>query len=163
MGSAMGAPGQVAEFLFDHMSMSHRFRVIIDDPDYDLGTWSKVGGLSVSWTPHHYRCGENNDDHVLPGMRKYANIKLSRAACSDSAIVQKWLVKTTTNYTPLCGVIMMIDFVGMPVVSWELKKFYPISWSISEFDSGSAKTAIETLELAHTGFLHDEVKAGSGG
>jgi hypothetical protein len=55
----------------------------------------------------------------------------------------------------------MLDYLGLPVITWELKQFFPISWAIADFDSTAGKPAIETLELAHTGFLNDE--AGLGG
>lgn len=149
---------KVAELLYDDIGMSHRFMIVIDKSDYNLGTWSRASGLSVSWTPCVYRAGDSNDLAVLPGNIRYANIKLSRAACSASATVQKWLTHTTKSLKPLSGAVMMMDFAHMPVVTWELKQFYPIGWSITDFDSSGAKAAVETLELAHTGFLNDEVK-----
>lgn len=157
MSAITGSPNKVAEFLFDQTSMSHRFRVVIDSSKYDLGSWTKASGLSVSWAPHPYRWGENTYTHILPGAKKYSNIKLSRGACSDSATVQEWLAQVTKSFEPLCGVVMMTDFLGMPVLSWELREFFPIGWSIAEFDSGAARPAVEVLELAHSGFLHDDV------
>ena len=97
---------------------------------------------------------------MLPGNVTYQPIKLSRAACSDSANVQKWLRDTSRSYTPYSGAVHMLDYLGMQVVTWELKQFFPISWSISDFDSAAARPAIETLDLAHTGFLHDEAILG---
>ena len=142
---------------FGQVGMSHRFLVRIDRGAYDLGTWSKVSGLSVSWAKISYRPGENNDEVVVPGNVSYPNIKLSRAACSDSATVQKWLATTSVRHEVLGCAIHMIDFLNMPVVSWELRQFFPISWSVTDFDSSGARAAIETLELAHTGFLQDGV------
>jgi phage tail-like protein len=139
------------------VGMSHRFVVRIDRGAYDLGTWSKVAGLSVSWAKIVYRPGENNDEIVVPGNVSYPNIKLSRAACSASATVQKWLATTSTRHELLgCG-ISMIDFRNEPVITWDLRQFFPISWSITDFDSSGARAAMETLELAHTGFLSDGV------
>jgi phage tail-like protein len=138
------------------VSMAHHFLVAIDDPTYDLGTWSKVSGLSVSWARCEYRAVDpGNQLWVLPGNSKYENIKLSRAACPDSQIVQQWLAQTTTNPAPLSGAIMLVDWAGIPVVQWTLTQFFPIGWSIVDFDAETGKPAIETLELAHTGFLDD--------
>jgi phage tail-like protein len=137
--------------------MTHQFVVVIDHPAYDLGTWSKVSGLSVSWAPCEYRAGDaGNQVWILPGNTKYEKIKLSRAACSDSQIVQAWLAQTSKNPAPLSGTIVLIDFLETPVVYWRLSQFFPIGWSIVEFDAAQGRPAIETLELAHTGFLDDD-------
>lgn len=148
------------EFLFDQVGMGHRFMVYIDDSDYNLGTWTKVGGLSVDWTVHNYRSGESNQPYYLPGTQKYGTISLSRAACSESAKVKRWLEEVTKELRPLSGVIMMLDFMTVPVLTWHLWSFYPIGWAISDFDAGSTRTCIETLKLAHEGFLDDRVKSG---
>jgi phage tail-like protein len=159
---ALGAlNSKMSEFLFDQVAMTHRFVVQIDMAEYDLGTWTRVTGLSVSWSRHTYRPGDNNDELVFPGNISYQPIRLSRAACSQSAKVQQWLKDTSRSHTPISGGIHMLDYLGIPVITWELKQFFPISWAIADFDSTSGKPAIETLELAHTGFLNDE--AGVGG
>ena len=157
--SATMLPTKAAEFLFGQVSMTHRFVVRIDRGTYDLGTWSKVSGLTVRWDRLTYRSGESNDHLTHPGSINYENIKLVRAACSDSATVQEWLTTTSRRFEPLSGAVHMLDFTGVTVLSWELKRFFPIGWAISDFDSASARPAMETLELAHSGFLHDEAKS----
>lgn len=139
------------------VSMSHHFVVTIDNPRWDLGTWYRVSGLQVKWKPCEYRVGDKgNQSWVLPGNTEYQNIKLSRAACSDSQVVQAWLASTSLNPVPHSGVIMLMDYGGVPVVHWRLNEFFPIAWQIVDLDADQAKPAIETLELAHTGFLYDE-------
>ena len=145
-----------AEFLFDQVAMTHRFVVRIDKDDYDLGSWTKVSGLQVTWGKHFHRPGESNDLAGVPGEPSYTEIELARAACSDSATVRKWLVETSRRFEPLSGAIHMLDFVGTPIITWELKQFFPTSWAITGFESTSAKPAIEVLKIAHTGFLDDE-------
>jgi phage tail-like protein len=137
--------------------MSHRFVVSIDHSTYNLGTWSRVSGLQVSWNPCEYRVGnKGNQFWILPGTTKYQNIKLSRAACADSQTVQNWLAETSLNPTPLCGAIQLLGFGGTAVITWSLNEFFPVAWSIVDLDAGQGKPAIETLELAHTGFLDDQ-------
>lgn len=143
--------------LLSQVSMSHHFVVLIDNPTYDLGAWYRVSGLSVKWKSCEYRVGDQgNQSYILPGNTEYQPIKLSRAACADSQIVQAWLASTSLNPVPHSGAIMLMDFGGVPVVHWQLKEFFPIAWSIVDFDADAAKPAIETLELAHNGFLYDE-------
>jgi phage tail-like protein len=142
--------------LLSPVNMSHHFVVVIDDATYNLGSWSKVTGLKVSWEPCEYRVIDPGNQHwVLPGNSKFENIKLSRAACAESAVVQQWLAATTKNPAPSSGVIALVDWVRLPVVQWYMTQCYPIAWSIVDFDADQGKPAIETLELSHTGFLDD--------
>ena len=142
--------------LLTRVSMTHHFVVLIDNPTYDLGTWYRVSGLQVKWQRCDYRVGDRgNQLWVLPGNTEYPTIKLSRAACADSQVVQAWLASTSLNPVPHSGVIMLMDY-GIPVVQWRLNEFFPIAWQIVDFDADAAKPAVETLELAHTGFHYDE-------
>ena len=139
------------------VGMGHHFSVVVDNPTFDLGTWSKVSGLQVSWNPCEYRVGDQgNQFWVIPGTTKYSHIKLSRAACVESNIVQLWLSQTSTDPTPLTGVISLVTQMGIPIVAWQLNDFFPIGWSITDFDASQGRAAIETLELVHGGFLFDE-------
>ncbi|MEU9663568.1 phage tail protein [Streptomyces chartreusis] len=161
LGKSINALGKAA---FGQVSMSHQFLVEIDNSDYDLGTWSSVSGLSVSWQSCEFRDGENwNHSWIYPGLPQYPKVKLSRAACEDSQIVQDWLVTTSRRNEPQTGAISLIDWLGMKVVSWELKEFFPAAWGIGEFDAGASRVALETLELIHTGFLGDEFQPGGVG
>lgn len=160
LGALGGMANSVAEFLTGQVGMTHRFLVQIDSMAYNLGDWSKVSGLQVSWDKVELRTGDSNDIWLAPGQAKYEPISMSRAACSDSNTVQQWLKSTSRANTPLCGEIQMLDFMGLSVVSWQLKEFFPISWKIVEFDSSGAKAAIETLTIVHSGFLDDEMTFG---
>ncbi len=141
------------------VSMNHRFAVSIDRSKYDLGSWAAAAGLSVRWNvcEYHYG-GPGNDYWIFPGTTKYENIKLKRAACSDSATVQTWLRATSRRPEALTGTVQLLDWLGFPVVEWRMSAFFPVAWSITEFDAGAAKPALETLELAHTGFLSDDLR-----
>jgi phage tail-like protein len=99
---------------------------------------------------------QGNQSWIIPGTTKYSNIKLSRAACIQSNVVQMWLAQTSTDPTPLSGAISLVTMGNLiPLVVWQLNEFFPIAWSISDFDAEQGKPAIETLELAHGGFLFD--------
>lgn len=138
------------------VGMGHHFSVVIDNPAFDLGTWSKASGLQVTWNICEYRVGDQgNQFWVIPGTTKYSNIKLSRAACAQSNIVQMWLSQTSTNPSPLSGAISLVA-MGIPIAIWPLNGFFPIGWSITDFDAEHGRAAIETLELVHGGFLFDE-------
>lgn len=137
---------------------SSRFLVVIDDSDYDLGFWSKVAGLGVTWDQLDYRSGESTALWTLAGRPKYKPISLSRATCPDSRVVQKWLAKTSKTPKVFSGSIKLLTWAGVPLCEWTLKEFVPIAWRLGDFESKQATVVMETLELAHTGFLDDDMK-----
>jgi phage tail-like protein len=137
------------------VSMNHRFVVRIDHQPYDLGTWQTASGLSVKWARCEYRTGAPGNRVVIwPGaIQTYNNVKLARAACSESETVQRWLAKTATQPESYSGAIQLTDWRGDPMVQWVFDCLFPVGWEISGFNASDGKPAIETLELAHTGFL----------
>jgi phage tail-like protein len=144
------------------VSMSHHFTVLIDNMSYNLGGWSRAAGLSVSWKQLEHREGDQgNYVHYVPGATTYEPITLSRAATAASSVVQSWLRRTSRNPQPQSGTIQLVDFAGIPIVQWRLQELFPIGWSIESFDAVGAKPAVETLKLAHTGFLQDDLSLGS--
>ena len=162
MDAVTGLAGQALALVTPAVSMSHHFRVHIDNMAYNLGGWSRAAGLTVTWQQLEHREGDQgNYVQYLPGTTKYEPITLSRAATFYSNIVQSWLCKTSKSPRPLSGTIQLVTFIGVPVVQWRLQEFFPIGWSIESFDAGAAKPAIETLKLAHTGFLQDDLSPGS--
>jgi phage tail-like protein len=139
------------------VGMNHMFRVSIDHGKWNLGSWSKVSGLSVSWAAIEYRSGDRTDVWACPGNTKYQQLSLSRAACKDSRKVQEWLIKTSRDHAPLTAQIDMVGPDGDSVVSWKFKACFPIAWKLTEFDAAAGKPAIESLDMLHNGFLDDVV------
>ncbi|MEV6718008.1 phage tail protein [Lentzea sp. NPDC051208] len=146
--------------LFGQVGMTHRFSVVMDHDLFELGEWQRVSGLSVTWEPCEFRTGDMGNDFVLyPGKTKYDNIKLARAACGATQDVQDWLGEVSRSWSPISGAIALHDYLGFRVVEWEMRELFPIAWSISDFDAGDGKVAVETLQVAHTGFLNDKLSS----
>lgn len=155
-----GAAQAALSYAGAQIGMSHRYTVIIDNFAYQLGGWSKVTGLSVTWQQLEYRVGEyGNQVWLYPGTTRYEPITLSRAAGPQSRTVKSWLAQTSNNMRPQSGTIQLVDYLGSPLVQWRLNEFFPIAWSVDSFDAAGAKPAIETLKLVHTGFLEDDVNS----
>jgi phage tail-like protein len=128
---------------------------------YDLGSWSKADGLDVTWDVAEYRAGDGgNDRFYFPGNTKYTNVKLVRAISDETKKVREWLDANSFNFEPFVGVIKIKDAKGddIPGADWELRDVMPVKWSVSSMDAGASSVSIETLELAHRGFLKDEKK-----
>ena len=99
---------------------------------------------------------------TIPGLTKYAKITLSRATGPDSRLVQEWLAETSRHPKVFSGCIQLQSIVGLPLCEWTIKNFVPCSWKIAEMDSKAATVVTETLQLAHTGFLSDDLEFGTG-
>ena len=162
-GMGMQAASEAAN-LIETFGMSYRFMVIIDNPTYDLGFWQKVSGLTVTWDVSQYRAGDQgNDFWIYPGPTKYTNIKLTRPVSPTSNVTQAWLTATSNKMQPQSGVIMLCATMGIPIIKWVLYNVFPVSWQVGEFTAETGKVVTETLELAHTGFLEDQLLPGKAG
>jgi phage tail-like protein len=138
------------------LGLSMRFSVQIEG--HDLKYWAKASGLEVSWDVCEYRSGDaGNERWYFPGVTKYPTVKLERAAQKeDTDAVKKWLEETSFNHSPQTGSVQLLDAKLVEVHTWNLRHVIPVKWSINAFEAGSSKVAVESLELAHMGFLEDE-------
>ncbi|SDH80518.1 conserved hypothetical phage tail region protein [Actinokineospora alba] len=144
------------------IGLSNRFVVTMTGmKDYDLGSWFKAEGLDVSWDVAEYRTGDGgNDRFYFPGNTKYSNIKLTRAVSEETKKVRTWLSKNSFTSDVFVG---KIELFGSKkddgvITEWELRDVMPVKWSINGFDAGASQVSLESLELAHKGFLDDEFK-----
>lgn len=144
----------------NQLGMAHRFAVTVGS--YNLGNWSRAGGLKVNWSPVEHRPGDVvNGVWWYPGTTKYETIKLARAADSkNTQTTARWLKTVSTKNVPEAGSVTLYDSHNVQVFSWTLDSIFPLSWGIEGFDAGSSKVALEQLELQHNGFLLDEMKIG---
>jgi phage tail-like protein len=162
---ALGARslGSLVAGEFNLRGDSSKFLVVFDDGTYDLGSWSRVGGLGVTWDVVEHRTGDTNQVWTMPGIAKYDKITLSRATCPDSQLVQEWLAQTSQKPMVYSGSIKLLSWAGIPLCEWTLKSFVPIAWKIADLETKSATVVTETLTLAHTGFLADDLILTSSG
>jgi phage tail-like protein len=136
-----------------HTAQSLRFRVKIDGGN-DLGDWSKCDGLSVEYDVFEYKeGGENAFIHRIPGRVKYQNIKLTRPINKDSKRVADWIASLKRSVKRQTAEISALDPEGQAIVTWNLEGIYPVRWSGPSLDIGNNQIAMETLEIAHNGFL----------
>ncbi|HEY2706302.1 MAG TPA: phage tail protein [Candidatus Dormibacteraeota bacterium] len=132
--------------------MALHFEVDIDG--VDLGTWSKVEGLTVEFGVLSHSTG--NDDHVTltPGRTSYQSITLTRPVTPASKAVTSWLTLQKRKPFKGTGVIVLMDAARLPVMTWELAGVLPLKWSGPNLDVSTSGVAMETLVLAHEGFLY---------
>ncbi len=134
--------------------LASRFQVIIDGQD--LGAWSKCSGLEVSFQHEPYEeLGNNAFVHFLPKAAKYTEITLQRACTSEeSNALQVWLGSMVMQPTKGTACITLHDGAQAEVITWTLTGVFPVKWTGPQLEGKSQEMAIETLVLAHEGFLN---------
>jgi phage tail-like protein len=132
------------------------FVVKIDDES--LGAFNSCDGLGCEFVMELREEGGNNG-HIwqLPSRMKYSNVKLSRPVTKDSAKITKWFAGMAGGIRRKTATIEARTLQGTVITRWSLVDVVPVRWSGPQLTAESPKVAIETLELAHHGFL------GSGG
>jgi phage tail-like protein len=142
------------------LGLAMRFTVEVNG--VDLGRWMSCKGLQADFKPQRFReQGNPSFDKILFGEVSYPPIKLERAMSKvDSGLLQTWLrtelrswLVSETTYAGGGASITLLDTAGEPVYTWKLRGVYPSAWIGPSLVANQSAVAIETLELAHEGFL----------
>lgn len=128
------------------------FVVKIDDES--LGAFNSCDGLGCEFVMEQREEGGNNGIiWQLPTRIKYSNVKLSRPVTKDSAKITKWFAGMAGGIRRKTATIEARTLEGSVITRWSLVDVVPVRWSGPQLSAESPKVAIETLELAHHGFL----------
>jgi len=144
------------------LGLTTRFRVVVQD--VDLGGWATCRGLLVDFRHDMIREGGNYDSFtIIPERVLYTPITLTRAMnAADSGAVQGWLQRVVREwyadssdggYSDHTAQITLLDAHQETVMSWSLRNVYPLRWRGPDLDARTGNIAVETLDLAHEGFL----------
>lgn len=140
----MAAPTDVTATVF--------FSVEIDN--HNLGNFVSCSGLSFEVKVEKREEGGNPDFvHQLVGGINYSNVKFTRPFNADSAKIASWFSSLGPDVKRATGKITALTPDGKEITTWSLKDVIPVKWSGPDFSAESPKAAIETLEIAHHGFL----------
>jgi phage tail-like protein len=138
--------------IVDDPAVTVCFLVTIDG--VDLGLFNTCDGLGVEVNVETRQEGGNNGfAYQFPGPLKYTNIKLTRPLNADSARIAQWISSVGPGLQRSTGQVQAMTLGGQTVCTWNLQGVMPVKWSGPQFNTESPKLAIETLELAHHGFL----------
>ena len=128
------------------------FVVKIDDES--LGAFNSCDGLGCEFVMEQREEGGNNGIiWQLPTRIKYSNVRLSRPVTKDSAKITKWFAGMAGGIRRKTATIEARTLEGGVITRWSLVDVVPVRWSGPQLSAESPKVAIETLELAHHGFL----------
>ena len=134
------------------VAVASAFKLKIDRDNF--GFWNTFEGLSWDASVETREEGGVNDMvHQLPGRLKYGNVKLSRPVDADSAKLASWFASLATQVTRCTAQIMAIDSERNPIAQWGLLGCVPVKWTGPSFSIETQKVAMETIELAHHGFM----------
>ncbi len=136
----------------DDPAVSVCFIVKIDD--FSLGSFNSCEGLGCEVVMEQREEGGNNG-YVwqLPSRITYSNIKLSRPVTRDTEKVTRWIAGMVSGVTRKTGQISAMTADGRVVAHWNLLDVVPVRWQGPSLSPETAKVAVETLEIAHHGFL----------
>lgn len=131
---------------------SYTFFVEIDG--IAQAAFAECAGLEVQVDVTEYaEGGLNSYVHRLPGRVKYADLTLKHGtAGSDDLWVWYCDVLVGTIQRKNLSVVLYSPDGG-EVRRWNLTGAYPVKWTGPELRAGEGKVAIDTLVLAHQGFI----------
>jgi phage tail-like protein len=127
------------------------FSVKLDDLDLGMWTEASLGGMSLAIEPRQ-EGGASGIVHQLRGQITYDMIRLSRVM-TDGASMMAWFRRQAGETRRMHGEVVVYAASGRPVQRWSFIEAVPVKWSIPTIRSGDLAAVVETLEIAHQGFV----------
>ena len=120
-----------------------------------VGSFSEVSGLQAETeTEEYHEGGHNNFVYKLPKVTKYPNLVLKRGITAVSSKLWQWHQNVIAGQIQRQdGSVILLDSIGNERKRWNFAGAYPVKWVGPDLKGDSNTVAIETLELAHNGFL----------
>jgi phage tail-like protein len=120
----------------------------------EIGVFSTCEGLGIEVVLEQREEGGNHTMiWQLPTRMKYSNVKFTRPVGNQSQDLIKWIADALHGITPTTAVVKAMSADGQPVAQWSLDGVVPVRWTGPTLNFDSPKVFMETLEIAHHGFL----------
>jgi phage tail-like protein len=133
------------------------FQVIVDGLS-GAAAFSEVAGLEASMKPDEVRAGGENDFvYRLPTRTEFGNLTLRRGWVDPAFF--RWLLERAEHPTLSNRKNVTVNLVDrrtknpVPGASWTFARAFPVKWSGPNLKAAENAIAIESVELAHHGFL----------
>jgi len=119
-----------------------------------VGGFSEVNGLQAEIETEDYREGGLNDYiHKLAGPARYPSNLVLKQGLTDAAELWAWFQDAAQGKIERKNVsIILLDSSGQELCRWNFTKAYPVKWNGPDLRATGGDVAVETLELAHSGF-----------
>jgi phage tail-like protein len=133
------------------------FAFVVEIGGFDCGYFQEVGGLSATINVESIdEGGRNNSKRKLVGQGDMPNLVLKRGFCVGTML--SLLMDFHKTKTRIDGKIKMFSNGGKEMAHWEFKNGIPCKWDGPQLNVGQNAIAIESLEIAHEGFVNSEYK-----
>lgn len=140
----------------------------VADPFFAAKFWVEIGGLTTAYftecsglsaeteVTEYAEGGLNDYVHKLPTRTRYTNITLRRGWVETDDL-WKWYSDVIAGQirTKPVSIILYenkVEAAAQPKARWDLVNAYPVKWQGPEFRADSNTVAVETLEIAHSGW-----------
>jgi phage tail-like protein len=131
------------------------FNFVIELEGLLVGGFHEISGLeSHIETTSHVEGGVNHYAHALIGRADSGHLKLTQGLSSLSILWHWYSQGTHGIIRRRNGTITLLDTQQLPLIWWNFRNAFPVSWSGPQFNAGSDTVAFETIELVHEGFSH---------
>jgi phage tail-like protein len=117
----------------------------------------EVTGIEVDVAAVETREGSDlSSAQKQPGQLSYANLVLSRPLTKDLTF-WVWMQEVIAGTPSQQNVtVTLLDSQGSPAIVWSFRNSFPVRWTGPALNAVSSAVAIETLEIAHSGFTMTE-------
>jgi len=128
--------------------------------EQDLGDFASCEGLGVEVVlESREEGGSNGFIWQFPTRLKYPNIKLTRPVSKDTAEkIVNWVVSAVSGASRGTGHIEVRTADNAMVAKYDLHDVIPVRWTGPSLNADQPKVLMETLEIAHHGFVQTNAK-----
>ena len=123
------------------------------------GSFQEASGIQANLSSEEINEEEEEDNrfnYKIPATAKYENLGLKRGLMPNDSPIAKWCMETlaggTNSIQPKDISVRLLDSEKNPLMGWDLKNAYPVSWNISNMGSMSGEIMIESLAFAYAYF-----------
>jgi phage tail-like protein len=136
--------------------LSYNFVVEIDS--LQVAGFSEVSGLQAEIEVEEYReGGVNGFTHKFAGPVKYSSNLTLKKGVTNNKELWTWFRQIMQGTIERKKVsVLLLNSEREESRRWTLRHAYPVKWTGPDMRANASEVAIETLELAHNGFLHKE-------
>ncbi len=119
-----------------------------------VATFSECSGIGVTLqTEKVEEGGLNYTTHKLPGRADFSNITLKRGITKSTDLLD-WVQDVMRGKRKRQNISIHVFNADLEkITSWQFVDAFPVKWTGPSLQSTSNAIAVETLELAHEGFV----------
>jgi phage tail-like protein len=118
-----------------------------------IGGFSDVTGLNgeLEVLPH-YEGGQNDFLHQLPVKHTWGRLTLKRGLVQGDTLWDWYRAGLLGSLgARRDGAVILLDFDGMPVVTWTFRAGLAAKWSGPDLNAKDGAVAVESIEVSHQG------------